>query len=391
MAASKLTPHPTSSAEPRTKVRVLADWTEFEKLRAPWDELAEASRAGIFVSHEWLTVWYEAFGGGHEPRVVLLWRDGQLVAAAPFCLTSRRIRRLPLRYSVQCLSMMSNHETPFSQLLVAPGHDDAVKKMLNTLADKSIEYEMCQFEPIRDDARLEDLREGASRLGLPSTWCDTTRSVTVDISEGWDAYLAAGTKSFRKKIRRERRNLAGANHRWWRGDEAGPELIERALAVSVKSWKGRSGTSIGSTDHAQAFYRGLWETFGPDGLMQLNVLEINGADAGCLIALRGRDVVYGMKIDFIEEFRDYSPGRMMVADFVERSARAGLREVDMLRQSPFTAEFCKEGYGLGRFRLFPRWNLPALWYSLEERLRPVGRGWRRRKRRERRGRGVHTT
>jgi CelD/BcsL family acetyltransferase involved in cellulose biosynthesis len=372
----------------RAEVRVIESWAGMERLRDPWDELVLACGAGPFVSHRWLGAWCKAFEAGSAPRIITVWRDGLLVGAAPLGLTSHRMRHAPLR-SVRCLSALANHETPFTRWLIAPGHEDALDEMIERTADRTIGCGMCELQPLADDAMTRALREAARRARRPSTWCVTTTSVTLDLSGGWDAYLNAKSKNFRKKIRRERRALERVPHRWLRGDGGGTEILERAFDVSVGSWKGRAGTAIGSTDEQRSFYMGLWSAFAGEGAMGATLLEIDGRDAGCLISLRWNDTIYGMKIDFVEDFAAYSPGRLMVADFVERSATAGLRRLDMLRRSRFTAEFSDSGYDLGRLRLFPSWNLPALWYSLEERLRPVGRRWRRRWRRARRRRGAH--
>jgi CelD/BcsL family acetyltransferase involved in cellulose biosynthesis len=370
------------------EVRVIRSWAEMESLRAPWDELVRACGAGPFVSHRWLGAWCSAFEAGRAPRVLQVWRDGLLVGAAPLGLIARRMRHAPFR-EVRCLTSLANHETPSTQWLAAPGHEDALEMMLEKTADKAIGCGMCELEPLADDALTETMRVASRRSRRPSTWCATTRSVTLDLSCGWEAYLNARSKNFRKKIRRERRALERVPHRWLRSGGNGAELLERSFDVSVRSWKGRAGTAIGSTDEQRSFYRELWRAFAGEGEMEATVLEIEGRDAGCLIALRWNDTIYGMKIDFVEDFAAYSPGRLMVADFLERSAAAGLRRLDMLRQSRFTAEFSEDGYDLGRLRLFPSWNLPAIWYSLEERLRPMGREWRRRRRRSHRRRGAH--
>jgi len=388
MAAKQNLP-PRSAHGGLPKLRILDDWNGFEKLSAPWDELVEATGAGLFMSHRWLSIWANVYGRNLAPLVLQVWRDGILVAAAPCCLTNHRIRHIPLGVNVKCLSMLANDETPHSRLLAAPGHDDAMGLILEAIAGGSIECDMCELEPLPDGPEIGVTTACASDMRFFSTWCKTGGSVTVDTSDGWKSYLASKSKSSRKRIRRERRALEAVEHRWVRSTEAGGGLLDRAFAVSLKSWKGRAGTSIASTENQKALYMGLWETFGNDGGMEINVLEIEGQDAGCLISIRQKDIVYGMKIDFVEDFAEYSPGRLMVADFLERSAGARVRQVDMLRRSQFTGEFSEDGYSLGRLQLFPRRSFPAFWYGLQERLRPIGRGWRRGRRRARTGREAH--
>ncbi len=370
-------------------LKVLGDWADFGKLKAPWDELAASCDAPFFVSHAWLSAWSAVYGSTMAPRIAQVWRDGHIVAAAPLGLTRRRIRWLPGSGSVRCLSALTNNETPMSEWLAAPGHEDALEKILSWAADSSGEWDMCELEPMVEDGRAALLREGASSMRLPSTWCATARSAIADTTKSWDDYLSARPRGFRRSIRKERRALEGIDHRLWLASESGGEVLERAFAVSVRSWKGSMGTAVGSTREQQELYRRLWSALGPEGEMDVSVLEIEGADAGSLIWLRGGDVVYAMKVDFVEQFKRYSPGRTLVTDLVRRTIAEGRREVDLLRLSRFTADFSDADYSLGRLRLFPRWNAPALWYSLEERLRPIGRGWRRRKRRESRSRGAH--
>lgn len=374
----------------KSRTRVLTDWTDLDDLRAPWKELVEASGASLFVSHSWLSVWAKVFGGDCAPRIIQVWRDGQLVAAAPLGLVRHRVKHLPVGVHLQSLSLLANHQTPFSQWLVAPGYEDSVETMLGAAAEECGDWKISEFGPIPEDSDLMRIRDGAEKRGLPSKWSVINRSSTANISDGWDDYLARRSRNARKNIRKARRLLDTAEHRWWKGTEDGADVFERVLAVSRNSWKGKVGTAIGSTEELRSFYRGLWDTFGTAGKMEAYLLEINGKDAGSIITIRHGDTAYAMKFAFIEEFKEYSPGRLTLAFLIERSAAAGLRTVDMLRHSPFTVEFSDGGYDLGRLRLFPRSNLPALWYTLEEWLRPIGRRWRKGRRRKQRSRRAHT-
>lgn len=372
-----------------TRLRVLTNWDDFESLRGPWVELVRASGAGLFASHDWLSIWSKIYGGNLAPRVFQVWRDGVLVAAAPCCVTNHRLRRFPFKTGVRCVSMLSNVETPHMRIPVAPGHADALGIILEEIARGEDVCDMCELEPLAHDEGLEVLRDCASDMSFISIWCRRGDSATVDMTGGWEAYLGSKSKISRKRIRRERRALEAVEHNWVRSTSSGGGLLDRAFEVSLKSWKASAGTSIASSGSKRALYQGLWDRFGPDGKMQITLLEIGGVDAGCLISIRFEDIVYGMKIDFVEDFAKYSPGRLMAADFLERSAAQGVREVDMLRHSPFTAGFCSDGYGLGRLQLFPRRNTAALWYEMLDRLRPLGRGWRRDRRRAKAGRKTH--
>lgn len=75
-------------------VTVCTDPAEFGSLRAEWNRLhASSPTATPFQSHAWLHSWWLSYGGSARLRVVLVRRDGRLVAAAPLM---RRLRPLPV-------------------------------------------------------------------------------------------------------------------------------------------------------------------------------------------------------------------------------------------------------------------------------------------------------
>src|SRR3546814_9167030 len=89
-------------------IRVLDSWSEFPALAEPWEELTRASGSGPFVSHRWLSAWWDSFGDGLAPRVPQVWRDGLLVAAAPLSLSRRSVSRWGRFLRGNCLGMISN-------------------------------------------------------------------------------------------------------------------------------------------------------------------------------------------------------------------------------------------------------------------------------------------
>ncbi|MFJ9215577.1 GNAT family N-acetyltransferase [Streptomyces sp. NPDC102383] len=75
-------------------VTVCTDPAEFESLRPEWNRLhASSPTATPFQSHAWLHSWWLSYGGTARLRVLLVRRDGRLVAAAPLM---RRLRPLPV-------------------------------------------------------------------------------------------------------------------------------------------------------------------------------------------------------------------------------------------------------------------------------------------------------
>src|SRR5689334_16994598 len=77
------------AAEPELSVDVISNPAEFLALREQWDSLvANSSIDHPFMSHVWLTTWWESFAKREALRVFVVKRAGEWVAAAPMMLHS---------------------------------------------------------------------------------------------------------------------------------------------------------------------------------------------------------------------------------------------------------------------------------------------------------------
>lgn len=370
------------------QLRVLTDWDAFAALREPWDALVAASGAGPFVSHDWLAAWWAAFGGDRRPLVLQVWRDGQLVAAAPLSLS-----REPLHPSLPwprhaTIRMMSDHRTGFNGWPVAPGHEDAVALMLSGLRDRGRDWSASFLEPIPMDASFENLVAGATAIGMPTLALPSIRSGVALLDKGWEAYLKARSSKERWRIRSTCRKAEEAGTKLLTERDGVPDMLDRILALSTLSWKARAGTAIGVREDTRRFMRMLWETMGRRGEIALYLLTQGGTDVASSIVVLEGDNAYGFAKDFREDYAQVSPGRVLVANLLKDRAERGTRRFDMLRSSPFLDSFADEHYALATLRLFPRPNLPSGVMRLAEAVRPLGRGWRSVRRRMKRRRAA---
>lgn len=69
---------------------VISDAAAFAALAEHWNRLYHAApRATPFQAHSWLEAWWQAYGDSGRLRVVVVWSQGRLVAAAPLFLVNR--------------------------------------------------------------------------------------------------------------------------------------------------------------------------------------------------------------------------------------------------------------------------------------------------------------
>jgi hypothetical protein len=56
-----------------TSVETITDWESFLALEAVWNDTVDRARvAHPFLRHEWLRTWWECFGEGRRPHVLIV-------------------------------------------------------------------------------------------------------------------------------------------------------------------------------------------------------------------------------------------------------------------------------------------------------------------------------
>jgi CelD/BcsL family acetyltransferase involved in cellulose biosynthesis len=361
-----------TSAPSSAHVKVIEEWNAFEAIAPAWDELVQATGGGPFSSYGGLSAWWRAFGQDMTLSILTLWRDGLLVGGLPLAAArsalSSRLRFL----KVDRLHALANDYVGAIHCLTAPGHDDAARTMVNALADSSRPWQNAVLEPVAQSAMLDKIIEAAAERGLPTMVDTRFHSTVIDLSLGWESHLARRSRNFRKSLRTSQRRITEGKHRILQETSGSAEILERALALSARSWKGKAGTAFGVNPRAARYFRELWSSVGKSGGIATYLLEIDGKDVAAVSLLVHGNAAYGLICDFDEQYAHLSPGRFLVAHSIEASAAAGIGRYDMLRRTHYLEGFSDDSYPIRRVRLFRGKNWPYWVVRGETGLRPIG-------------------
>lgn len=334
-----------------------------------WNRLATLG-GSPFLTHEWISSWWEALGDGELLCALLRAPDGSLCAGA-------------------CCRLAPAGE------LTAP-----------TDSDHGYDWDVVAVDPIwRREAWQAIARFGAKRLQLAplpdrpdaaGAACDALRSAgyrivrnraevspCLPLPGSWDELLGSVSHNLRRQWRRSRRALDRDGGLVLRTTRTEADL-ERDLGVFLQleasGWKGRAGTAIVCDPRAEHLYRSFARAAARQGWLRLSILESGGtpvaAAYGCVFAGRA----FRLKSGFDERYADHSPGMVLVGEELRRSIEEGVREYDFLG----SAQFHKLRWGSQtRARIVVRGyrgaaTLPA--YAYRRRVRPLLGGLRRRAR-----------
>jgi CelD/BcsL family acetyltransferase involved in cellulose biosynthesis len=124
--------------------------------------------------------------------------------------------------------------------------------------------------------------------------------------------------SSRKKLRQHRRRLAerGRLSHAVAGD---PDAIRRALEdflrMEASGWKGRQGTALLSDTENASYIRRAIVGMAEQGCASIHALCLDDRPISMQIVVRAGAVAYTWKTAYDEEFRDFSPGMLLLEEY----------------------------------------------------------------------------
>lgn len=319
----------TIAPPPPTEITIPASWhraaaytlDEVDALDDAWRQL-EPHTASPLGHFNWVRAALRAFEENTQPHIVAVSHEGRLRALAPLVsIRVRGIRRLKLA------GVRELHEP--ADLL----WDDAaaLRRLVVSIARRGAPLALDRI-PV-DSAAIGELRRcyrwRAIVLTRPRQSCPY-----IELDESWvepESHLNAGRRS---DLRRARR----------RAEQLGPVtteihtpslkelsyLVDTALAVEARSWKGETGTALIHDPHRAAFYRRYFEAACVDGTLRICFLRIGDHVAASQVAVEESGGFWLLKVGYDQRFAASSPGMLLLRETIRYAAEAGLKTYEFL-------------------------------------------------------------
>lgn len=316
-------------------VRCVDSNQEFSALQRVWNSLLDPDDPySIFLSHEWFTAWFEAFGEGRRPHILVVEDGPEVLGILP--LHRGDSGRLPLRgFDLQ---LMANGHTPFADLVARPEQARGVRECLAThLRNQALTWERTTLSEIAGRSHLAGLTRSVADS---SCGIHHQRSAPyIPLQGTWEGYRGRLSKRFVKVLRNNRNRVTrdAETHIERLVDTASiTTALDDMYAIGEKSWQGQSGTAVGSTVENQRFYDALVGRFAPQGRMRLWFLVRDGVRVAFEFHLVNAGVEFGLKTGFDRRFEKIGIGTFLDQSILERLfADDSLHEYDLLGDFDF--------------------------------------------------------
>lgn len=306
-----------------------------------WNGLLARSATDVpFLTWQWQTAWWEAFGDGPLELLAVRQGGGELVGLLPlhgFPVGGRDVLRLVGGVDV----------SDYLDLIAVRGREEEVwKALLPALLDRR--WDLLDLHCLPAASPTLQLLPGLARAwGFDCEVEREERCPVLELPASWEAYLARLPGKDRHELRRKLRRLEE------RGARASAHTNPPAVAAVLDTFfglhrKSKAGKARFMDARMERFFRTVAQAFAGAGWLALWLLWVEERPVASLLCLDyGGDVaLYNSGFD--PEAGRLSPGVGVIACSIQDAIARGRRRYDFLRgEEPY-----KYGFGAAPVDVF---------------------------------------
>ena len=319
------------AADPVTlTTEVITDYETFVRLEDEWNDVVTRARVPHpFLRHEWFHTWWDCFGTGRTLRIVLVRRDGRIIAIAPLMFEQVHMYGLPIRK----LDLLHNDHTPRADFIVAEQHGQAHEAIWDVLHTDD-EWDLVQLSRLPIGSPTLDAVASLARRDnrTTGTWRGDVSPYLL-LSGTWDNYHASLPAKFRSNLRNRLTRLAKLGEPRLEILDSAEAIAggrEDALRLEASGWKRESGTSICSEPSVWHFYTLLSERATSRGWLRLMFLNVGGRRIATSYGSRFDNRLFLLKTGYDPQYATCSPFKLLTYFAIQAAYAEGLSEVDFL-------------------------------------------------------------
>jgi CelD/BcsL family acetyltransferase involved in cellulose biosynthesis len=301
-------------------IREIESATELESLRADWLALWKRSSTSTpFQAPDWLIPWWKHFGVG-QLYVLAVTEEQRLVGLAPLFVANART-----------LTLLGTSHSDYLDILVDDRVcNDAAVAIFSHLCANRRTWNECDFQNLRHTSPLLTMKscEGLREQLQEQNFCPVTLLPATE-----QRFLDSLSHRLRQNLDYYRRRLStlGEVVIERAGEYNFAELFDAFVKLHEARWRMNSMPGVLCDGKVESFHREAATGFLASGALRLYALRINGRIIASLYGFHHAARTYYYLGGFDPEFKQYSPGTVLVAHAITTAIREGAREFDFLR------------------------------------------------------------
>jgi CelD/BcsL family acetyltransferase involved in cellulose biosynthesis len=310
-----------------------------ESIKHEWNALIHESYQPNFCStYEWLTTWWDAQLRRDKRLLVLVIKDEhRIIGIIPFTIFRERFFFLPT-IKIEFISMAPYADSPSNvsvalDFLLGERSEEIIKTVLKYLINHNETWHFIRLNPIPGNSpTIPILCKVADELKLPYRCKEVYANISIPINGSWEKYYSQLSKNFRKSLCNNSQTLsevANLNYKMLTTETEIKEYYPIIMDVERRSWKWNVGISINSTSFND-FYNRFARIASNRGWLQLWLLQVNHKYIAYDYNIVFNNFILNLKASYDAEYKDYSPGNLLLAREIEHAFRSKMKSFNML-------------------------------------------------------------
>ena len=315
------------------RIEKITDWQGFHALKPEWNELLLNSNAdNYFLTYEWLSIWGRHICGESDPFLLIAREPetGNLLGVTPFVIEKN--------YFIKKLIFMGNGslQTDHFDFIIKEGYEQEIVKVFTTI--------LYQQRNRWDTIFLDGLKSSSQVLQnlLASTESDhkliySETCPYLPLPDSWESLKQKFGKNLRYNLGRYQRKL----------DKCFPGAVS-FQTVKEESELITAMSKLYQLHHLIQFSnknrKGLFEEKKIEDLndeiskqalalgnLRLHSLRVEDNIIAVLYCFQYKNRVYYYQAGYDPEWKNFSPGRLLMAYAIKKAITEGMKEFDFLR------------------------------------------------------------
>lgn len=307
--------------------------SQLDALEKEWAELISGiPSAPLFLSWEWIRTWWAYFGKGRE-LWLLTARDnqGKLLGIAPLEKEIHNINWAKLRV-IGFIGIGLTHPIRLNILTHQSYKEGLLGAFLDYLLSQSGQWDVLTFASQSLDSDLYNLltsERGTLHIGKK------TINIFIPLPGDWDTYSRTLTKKLRRNLKYFRSKLENENSgaisfSYVTDLRELSEIMKKLEEFNQDRWHARKRISNFDYSAYTNFHQEFATLALQRGWLRLNKLNVSDRLIAMCYNFRFHDCIYAQAIGFDLDWSGYSPGRLTVANSIQKSIQEGAHEYNWL-------------------------------------------------------------
>jgi CelD/BcsL family acetyltransferase involved in cellulose biosynthesis len=301
---------------------MIEDPCELNPMEQEWDTLLAASPSdSMFLSWEWMNLWWRHFGKGRRLRAIEIRNGKDLLALLPLCVVSGRIEFLGT----------GSVGSDYLDLIVHAEHELDVRKAIARVLMET--GTIMRFTHFRSTSMVQDV---AARLATNgSRIVERTIGVCPYLNlDGftWEEFVSSLGQSHRENVRRRIRQLEKTSIRFdlTETETERRQNLQILFELHARCWEPRGGSDAFHTSDLISFHEEFSRIALDRGWLRLFVLRVDGRPAAAVYGFLRNGKFYFYQSGFDPSFRNSSVGMVALALTIRHAIGEKAVEFDFL-------------------------------------------------------------